>query len=418
MKKISILLFATIGVVFFVGCVSSPAPPVSASNQKTADQELLFRDAERRLRAQVQDLLQREHFAEAHKLLLGDVKGQNRDLVARLNTLRKTIDKDTVVPAWVAFRSRQLRETVWPHLEAGDFNKAREALYVYGVTGFLEVDNPIFAIKLILLNAHINPTEWKVCREALVEAVDQSLADENFRAASAAIAAIRPAIVIPMNVEKALVEAASRVVTLGISSDGVSNVVASATISLDGILAPRPDGQRDHRVLETYVRELAAKEGTSSKSDWEKVEESLEKAAAWLVADDIPKDEASWFVDCILNSFQSMAQGKKETMTTAELNRRLAALQDELSSKVAEAAVAKLAAKLLLKTRKPINWRWRWRRSLPPPWISMPALPPLSRPLATMWNQTSTASSAMVPAFSVYDGRGRLSQKPMPQRFS
>ena len=270
---------------------------------------------------------------------------------SRLNELIaeacRSLYDDVVVPAQIAFRAKELRNKVQPLLDAGDFDAARSAIYEFGVTTYPEVDDPVFAVKLALLNARVNPATLAARSDELAKAVDAALAGGDFAKASDAIAAAKPVPTYSAHVDAALSKAASDAVPLGVPEPAAAEVVSDAQETLRDILAPRPDAARDSRVLEAYARELAAMEEPAAELDWSAVRRALDNASGWLVADDMPTNEARRIIGEIQDSFQSLAatpSTKVETLTTAELNRRLAALKAELSAKVAAAVAEKMAA--------------------------------------------------------------------------
>ena len=270
---------------------------------------------------------------------------------SRLNELIdeacRALCEDVIAPAQIAFRARELRNKVQPLLDAGDLDAARTVLYEYGVTAHPEVDDPVFAVKLALLNARVNPATLVARSAQLSKAVDDALAAGDFPAASDAIAAVEPVPTYSSHVDAALSKAASKAVPLGVPESGAAEAVAHAQEALYDILAPRPDATHDRRVLVAYARELAAMEEPREELDWDAVRKALENAAGWLVADDMPADEAKQLMGQVLAAFQALAgapSAKVETLTTAELNRKLDSLKAELSAKVSAAIAAKMAA--------------------------------------------------------------------------
>ena len=273
-------------------------------------------------------------------------------LNALITEARRSLYNDVVIPAQIAFRAKDLRNKIMPLLDAKKLEEARIAIYEYGITGYDEVDIPVFAVKLGLLNAHVNPATLTAMSEQLSNAVNAALDEGNFTAASDAIAAIRPVPSYSVHVDAALDKAASGAISLGVSNPDVTEVVSKTKETLYDILAPRPDAGHDRRVLAAYARELTDMESSPAELDWSTVRTALEKAASWLVVDDMTREEANRLMNDVLAAFQSLAKtpsAKVETMTTAELNRRLADLKAELSAKVSSAVAEKLAAEAAAK---------------------------------------------------------------------
>ena len=269
------------------------------------------------------------------------------ELNKRIEAAKKELLEHSIVPAQIASRIAELRSRVVPLVDGGRLDEARAAIYDYGVTGHSEVDDPVFAVKLGLLNARVNPATLATRSAELVKAVDDALADGDFAAASDAIAAVQTVSALSTHVNDALAKAASDTAALGIPAEGAATVVSDAQETLYDVLAPRPDAVRDSRALAAYARELSAMEETPAELDWSAVRTALDNAAGWLVADDMPRDEANRLMSDVLSAFQSLVEtpsAKVETLTTAELNRRLADLKAELSAKVSSAVAEKLAA--------------------------------------------------------------------------
>lgn len=269
------------------------------------------------------------------------------ELNKRIEAAKKELLEHSIVPAQIASRIAELRSRVVPLVEDGSLDEARAAIYEYGVTGYAEVDDPVFAVKLALLNTRVNPATLATRSAELVKAVDDALADGDFAAASDAIAAVQTVSALSTHVNDALAKAASDTAALGIPAEGAATVVSDAQETLYDVLAPRPDAVRDSRALAAYARELSAMEETPAELDWSAVRATLDNAAGWLVADDMPRDEANRLMSDVLSAFQSLVEtpsAKVETLTTAELNRRLADLKAELSAKVSSAVAEKLAA--------------------------------------------------------------------------
>ncbi len=275
---------------------------------------------------------------------------------SRLNELiaenRRTLMNEVVVPAQIAFRAKELRDKVAALLEAKKLDEARSAIYEYGITGYDEVDNALFAIKLGLLNARVNTATLSAWSEDLTKAVETALADGDFKKASDAIASVQPAPSYSAHVNAAVEKACADAVSLGISAESAAEAVSGTKEELYDILAPRPDGTRDAGVFAAYVRELDDMGEPVAELDWSSVRKDLDNAAGWLRADDMPSDEVKRLMSDVLSAFQSLAaapEAQVETLTTAELNRRLAELKAELSAKVSSAVAEKLAAEAAAK---------------------------------------------------------------------
>lgn len=269
----------------------------------------------------------------------------------RLNELvaeaGKTLYEDVVVPAQIAFRTKELRDKVLPLLDAGDLDAARDAIHEYGITGYNEVDNAVFAVKLGLLNARVNPATFAARTADIAKDVEDALSTGDFKAAADAIAVAQPVPAYSAHVDNAFAKAASGAETIGVSAEATAEVVSNVQNVLYDALAPRPDAVRDAKVLPAYARELAAMGETPTELDWSAVRKALDNAVKWLVADDMPRDEANRLMADTLAAFQANTDAPAagiEVLTTAELNRRLADFKAELSAKVATAVAEKMAA--------------------------------------------------------------------------
>lgn len=258
--------------------------------------------------------------------------------------------ENVVVPAQIACRAKELRNKVVPLVEAGRLDEARAAIHAYGVTGFPEVDDSVFAVKLGLLNARVNLVEWKTRTESLSGAVMKALADGDLEAASESIAAQRPVPAYGASVDKALRVAAAETAKLGVGAEDAGKVVEGTQDALYAAVAPRPVADREGSIMEAYLGEVAgiAAENATAEPDWSAVRKALDNAVAWLVADDMSKEEADAFMDEALSGFKTLAGGSADTgpssLTTEELNRRLGELKADLSAKVAAGVAAKMAA--------------------------------------------------------------------------
>ena len=297
------------------------------------------------LKARVASLLKAGKFAEARALL--ESAGADADeIAAEARTLREKV----LVPAQVARRARELRDKVVPLVEAGKLAEARAEIHAFGVTGDTAVDDPVFAVKLGLLNARVNTAEWAARSEALSAAVEKALSAGDFKAASAAIAACRPVPAYGIAVDEALGDAAGAAVALGVPAPGADEVVATARGALYDTIAPRPDPVREARVMKAYLDEVAGvvSEKKAGDPDWSAVSNALVRASARLVEDDMSKPEADALMAGVLAGFKALLAGTAPdegpaALTTEELNRRLESLKAELSAKVSAAVAAKLA---------------------------------------------------------------------------
>ena len=271
-------------------------------------------------------------------------------LNAMIDEMRTALYKQRVVPAQIAFRARELREKILPLVEAGKLEEARAAIHSYGVTGYPEIDDAVFAVKLGLLNARVNVAEWETRREALTKAVEEALARKDFEGASAVIAADAPVPVYGAAVDQALGTAASEASKIGAPQEGAEAVVADARVRLDDVIAPRPDFNRESRILQAYADELAGLAGKKDEDapDWSAVRAALDNAAKWLVADDMPKDAADALMNDVMAGFMALvssgADAAADALTTEQLNRMLAELKAELSARISAAVAEKMAA--------------------------------------------------------------------------
>lgn len=263
-----------------------------------------------------------------------------------LEEAKKALYEGTVVPAQIAHRAGELRAKVLPLVAAGRLDEARAAIHAYGVTAFPEVDDPVFAVKLGLLNARVNPAEWDVRRAALSKSVEDALARCDLKGASAAIAAEQPVPAYGAQIDKALNVAAAETARLGFDKNGAQEVVGDARNVLYDIIAPRPEAAREARIMQAYLDEVAdiASERKSDDPDWSSVRKALDNAAAWLVKDDLSKDEADALMSDVLAGFKALASGTgdagPDALTTEELNKRLSGLKADLSAKIAAAVTA------------------------------------------------------------------------------
>ena len=271
---------------------------------------------------------------------------------SRLNALvaafRVELYRNKVVPAQIAARAKALRGKVLPLLEKNDPAAARLEIFRFGTTGFPEVDDPVFAVKLGLLNGRANPAVLVRARKQLVAAVDAALAANDIPAALAAIGALGDAPAYAPEVTGALQAAARSAVALQVPEKGAKGVVEDAETDLYGHLAPRPDPVREGRVIQAYLAEIAgiARTHNAAEPDWGEVRKSLDAAAAWLVKDDVSREEADAMTEEILEAFRALLaapggdSGVGRALTTEQLNRALATLRAEQFARVA-AALAK-----------------------------------------------------------------------------
>lgn len=263
---------------------------------------------------------------------------------------------NVVVPAQIAYRARTLREKVVPLVVAGSLEQARAAIHAFGVTGYPEVDDPVFAVKLGLLNARVNIAEWDVRRKALAGGVMSALAGGDLDKAAAVIAADVPVPAYGTQVDTALRVAASEAVKQGRDEGGAGQVVVTAQRNLCSAVASRPDSEREERIMDAYGSEVASilveKFGEGPGADWSAVSNALVNAAAWLVAGDMSREDANAFVKEVLVGFQAlpgtMGERGPSALTTEQLNDMLSDLKAELSATVAAAISLKMAAASLV----------------------------------------------------------------------
>ncbi len=279
---------------------------------------------------------------------------------SKLNELLETAKKEQIdefiVPAQIAYRAKTLHDKVVPLVKAGDLDTARATIHAFGITGHPEVDDPVFAVKLGLLNAHVNVAEWEARREALVKAVTSALAKCNLNAASAAIAADMPVPAYGAPVDKALLVAAAETVKLGRDEEEAGKVVVKAQGNLYETVAPRPEAEREERIMDAYSNEVARNlveaYGEDPKADWGAVSNALANATALLVADDMSSEDADTFVKEVMAGFRALPNLKADTrptaLTTEKLNDMLSDLKAELSAKVSAAISMKMAATALV----------------------------------------------------------------------
>lgn len=263
---------------------------------------------------------------------------------------KETILRDVVAPAQIAHRAKALRGKVVPLVESGKLAEARAAIHSFGVVGIPEVDDPVFAVKLGLLNARVNVAEWNARAASLSNAVFTAFAEGDLDKASAVIAADLPVPAYGADVDTALGVAASEAAKIGLSAVGATGVVSTAQERLYDVIAPRPDAEREARIMQAYLDEVAgvAAAGAKADPDWSAVRKALDKAAELLVADDMPRDDANAMMDEVLSGFKALAGGSADVgpsaLTTEELNRRLSDFKSELSARVAAGISAKMAA--------------------------------------------------------------------------
>lgn len=272
---------------------------------------------------------------------------------SRLNALvaafRDELYRNKVVPAQIAARAKELRGKVLPLLEKDDPAAARLEIFRFGMTGFPEVDDPIFAVKLGLLNGRANRAVLVRARKRLVAAVDAALTANDIPAALAAIGALGDAPAYAPEVTGALQSAARSAVALRVPEGGAKGIVEDAEADLYGRLAPRPDPVREERIIQAYLDEISgiARARDATEPDWSEVRRSLETAADWLVKDDVSREEADAMTDEIIEAFRALLaapgfdRGVGRALTTEQLNRALASLRAEQFARVA-ATLAKI----------------------------------------------------------------------------
>ena len=98
--------------------------------------------------------------------------------------------------------------------------------------------------------------------------------------------------------------------------------------------------------MKAYLEEIAgapAEDDGKDKLDWSAVRKCLDAAAALLVKDDMPKEEADALMDWVLESFKALlaapgAPRKGKAITTKQLNEAFAILRAEQYAKIAAAA--------------------------------------------------------------------------------
>ena len=268
---------------------------------------------------------------------------------------KKRLYEESIVPAQIAHRAKELRDGVLPLVEAGKLDEARTFLHAYGVTGFPEIDDPVFAVKLGLLNARVNMAEWDARQESLTKAVYASLATGDLDAASAAIEAVKPVPAYGAPVDEALLAAQNEAEKQGAAS--AATVVESTKTSLYNTLAPRPDAEREARIMRTYLSTVSGLTPgkVEDEPDWSSVRKSLDDATEWLVRDDVPQETADALMADVLSGFKALAgaggttDNGRSSLTTEELNKRIADFKAELSAKVAAGVSAKMSAASLVQ---------------------------------------------------------------------
>lgn len=273
-------------------------------------------------------------------------------LNALIDEVKGALYTNIVVPAQIAHRAATLRAKIVPLVAKGQIAEAREAIYTFGVTGYPEIDDPVFAVKLGLLNARVNVAELEARSESLRKAVDAALANGDLDGATAIIAAAKPVPAYGAAIGKALDAAAAETVKLGADAAEAAEIISDTHQTLYSQIAPRPDEEREERIMSSYFEEVAGieseKRGDSVEPDWSAVRSALDNAAGWLVTDDVSREDADALMADVLAGFQSLIGGKASgglpALTTEELNKMLADLKAELSAKVSAAVAAKMAA--------------------------------------------------------------------------
>ena len=267
---------------------------------------------------------------------------------------KEAILRDVVAPAQIAHRAKALRGKVVPFVESGKLAEARAAIHSFGVVGIPEVDDPVFAVKLGLLNARVNVAEWNARAASLSNAVFRAFAECDLDGASTAIAADLPVPAYGADVDAALGVATSEAVKIGLPAVGATGVVSTAQERLYDVIAPRPDAEREAHIMQAYLDEVAGIATADAKADpdWSAVRKALDKAAELLVADDMARNDANAMMDEVLSGFKALAGGSADVgpsaLTTEELNRRLSDFKSELSARVAAGISAKTAAANLI----------------------------------------------------------------------
>lgn len=74
--------------------------------------------------------------------------------------MKEKLLKEVVNPSQIASCIKTLKNKVMTQIKAGDYEGARATIHSFGVTGVPEVDGAVFAMKLAILNARINPATW------------------------------------------------------------------------------------------------------------------------------------------------------------------------------------------------------------------------------------------------------------------
>lgn len=260
-------------------------------------------------------------------------------------TAKTNLLETVIVPAQIASRVKELRDQVLPLVQAGRLDEARAAIQTYGVTGFADVDDAVFTVKLGLLNAQVNIAEWKVRSEAISGSVDAALANCDPKKAMDCIAADRPVAVYGAQIDKALDDAAGKTVQIGIGKEEAQAVVAAVQGKIGERVAQRPESMRETRIMQAYLDEVAGIAGGRKPEDpdWSSVRKALDEAAKYLITDDFSKQEADALMSDVLAGFKALASGKSvkgpEALTTEELNKKLSELKSRLSAKIAAAVV-------------------------------------------------------------------------------
>lgn len=261
-----------------------------------------------------------------------------------IEAVRDDLYTNAVVPAWIANRAQSLRGRVCSLVDAGRLDKARDAIHSFGVVGVPEVDGPILAAKLGLLNARVNVAEWKSQSEALSNRVEQALAVEDYKVAFAAIDACNPVPVYGTAIEAGIRDAAKRALLKGVGTERAGQVVKKALHRIDEQTTARSDARGDARFREAYLAEIntSSGQGSSEPVDWNEVRESLERTVKRLVEDDFPVQDARALADEMMAGFMADDPVFVDILTTPELNRRLSRLKAELVATVSAAeALAK-----------------------------------------------------------------------------
>ena len=262
--------------------------------------------------------------------------------------LRDRQYSERVVPAEVADRIKALRSKVMPVFKAGQYEEARNEIFGFGTTGRPEVDDPVFAVKLGILNGKANVAILEKALKEIPAAVDARLAEKDIPGAIAVIESLRDVPAYDTAVDANLDDAAKEARKLKVPAAGAKAVVQDAKGRLYYVTAPRPEEHREARLMKAYLAEIAgapAEDDGKDKLDWSAVRKCLDAAAALLVKDDMSEEEADALMDWVLESFKALlaapgAPRKGKAITTKQLNEAFAILRAEQYAKIAAASKA------------------------------------------------------------------------------